>query len=58
MRRIEKSLKTLVVVAVVVITPPLPRMEVRHERQFKFLRSISLKLGWGKDGSPFRTSHE
>ena len=33
-------------------------MEIRHERQFRFMPSTQLKLAKGKDGSPFRTSHE
>ena len=36
---------SVAVAAVVVITPPLPWYEVRHERPFRFTPSTSLKLG-------------
>ena len=52
------SVVVVVVVVVVVITPPLPRDGGTARTTIQIHAVNLIELGLGKDGSPFRTSHE
>ena len=45
-------------VVVVVIKPPLPQDGGTARTAIQVHAVNLIEIGWGKDGSPFRTSHE